>query len=84
MKLTKHVLRKAARRVLERRGNEVTPKPGAGIVPGARLTAKKSGSKPRTVSVRTSLVRELGLMRNEQGRGEQSARSTRCLSPFPQ
>jgi hypothetical protein len=67
MKLTKHVLREAARRALERRGDVVSPKPGAGIVPGARLTAV-TGSEPRTVSVRTSLNRELGLMRNDRGR----------------
>jgi hypothetical protein len=67
MKLTKHVLRVAARRVLERRGDVVSLKPGAGIVPGARLTAAVPGSEPRTISVRTSLVRELGLMRNDKG-----------------
>jgi hypothetical protein len=83
MKLTKHVLREAARRVLERRGDLVSPKPGAGIVPGARLTAEKAGSKPRTVSVRTSVDRELGLMRNERGRWRTISKVDEVLVAVP-
>lgn len=66
MKLTKHIMRVAARLVLERGGNPVSLKPGAGIVPGARLTVG-TGPVSRTVSVRTSRHRELALMRNDKG-----------------
>lgn len=67
LRLTKHLLREAARRVLELGGEEVRLKAGAGIVPGARLEVLEDGRPVRTISVRTSLDREVGLMRNEKG-----------------
>jgi hypothetical protein len=68
LKLTKQLLREAGRAVLERRGEHVDLKPGPGVVPGARLLVSVDGVKTsRTVSVRTSQDRELGLMRNDKG-----------------
>jgi len=68
MKFSKQLLRDAARAVLERRGERVSLKHGPGIVPGARLIASVDGAQPsRTVSVRTSQDRQVGLMRNEKG-----------------
>jgi hypothetical protein len=67
MKLRKRQLRESARIVLERRGLRVELKPGAGIVPGARLRTFL-GSDERQVAVRTSLDREVGFTRHPDGR----------------
>jgi hypothetical protein len=67
MKLRKRQLRECARIALERRGLRVELKPGAGIVPGARLRTFL-GSDERQVAVRTSLDREVGFMRHPDGR----------------
>lgn len=66
MKITKEVLRKSARLALEQEGYETELAPGPGIVPGARLDARKDGV-PSIVAVRTSLDREVGLLRNKDG-----------------
>lgn len=66
MKITKSLLRECARRALEQRGVAVEPLRGSGIVPGARLRAKRDGVM-YTVAVRTSLDREVGLTRNADG-----------------
>jgi hypothetical protein len=65
MKVRKSFLRECARVALERRGFRVEVVGGAGIVPGARLRAVK-GSEERTIAVRTSLDREVGLTRNSK------------------
>ena len=66
MKLTKSLLRECARVALEQRGFTVELISGAGIVRGARLRAVK-GSQERNIAVRTSLDREVGLMRRPNG-----------------
>ena len=66
MKLKRSLLRECASFALEQRGFSVEPVRGSGILPGARLRAKK-GSVTRNVAVRTSLDREVGLTRNSDG-----------------
>ena len=66
MKLRKSVLRECARLALKQRGFAVEFISGAGIVPGARLRARKD-SDERDIAVRTSLDREVGLTRNLDG-----------------
>ena len=66
MKLRKSLLRECARVALEQRGFTVELISGAGIVRGARLRAVK-GSQERNIAVRTSLDREVGLMRRPNG-----------------
>lgn len=67
MRITKTQLRACARTALEeRRGYSVKVDKGQGFVPGARLTAIK-GTKELKVAVRTSLDREIGLMRDQDG-----------------
>ena len=66
-KLRKRDLRECARLALERRGVRVEVKPGAGIVPGARLRTFL-GPQERKVAVRTSLDREVGFTRHSDGR----------------
>jgi hypothetical protein len=67
MRITKAQLRACARAALEqRRGYLVTVDKGQGFVPGARLTAIK-GAREIKVAVRTSLDREIGLMRDHDG-----------------
>jgi hypothetical protein len=65
-KITKVQLRACARAALERRGYSVTADRGQGFVPGARLIAIKGAAEIK-VAVRTSLDREIGLMRNADG-----------------
>jgi hypothetical protein len=66
MKLRESLLRECARVALEQRGFTVELISGAGIVRGARLRAVK-GSQERNIAVRTSLDREVGLMRRPNG-----------------
>jgi hypothetical protein len=66
MKIKKEFLRESARLALRKKGYEVELAPGPGIVPGARLNAAKDG-KSSLVAVRTSLDREVGLLRNQTG-----------------
>jgi hypothetical protein len=67
MSITKTQLRTCARAALEqRRGYFVEVDKGQGFVPGARLTASKAGKRIK-VAVRTSLDREIGLMRDHDG-----------------
>ncbi len=67
MKLRKSLLRECARVALEQRGFTVELISGAGIVPGARLRARKDSDDERDIAVRTSLDREVGLTRNLDG-----------------
>jgi hypothetical protein len=66
MSLKRSQLRECARLALEQRGFSVEPIRGSGILPGARLRATK-GAVTRTIAVRTSLDREVGLTRNSDG-----------------
>ena len=66
MTLKRSQLRECARLALEQRGFSVEPISGSGILPGARLRAKK-GAVTRNIAVRTSLDREVGLTRNSDG-----------------
>jgi hypothetical protein len=66
MKLRKSLLRACARAAIEERGFTVDLVRGAGILPGARLRAKK-GTLKRNIAVRTSVDREVGLTRNSDG-----------------
>ena len=60
-------MRESARLALADEGYEqVEIAYGPGIVPGARLTALKEGSRKR-IAVRTSSDREIGLLRNQDG-----------------
>jgi hypothetical protein len=59
-------LRACARAALEQRGFLVEPIAGAGIVPGVQLRATK-GSDRFDVAVRTSLNRDVGLVRSSDG-----------------
>ena len=65
-KITKGQLRACARAALERRGYSVTADKGQGFLPGARLMAI-SGATKIEVAARTSLDREIGLMRDDDG-----------------
>jgi len=65
-KITKGQLRACAREALKRRGYSVTADKGQGFLPGARLTAISGATKIK-VAVRTSLDREIGLMRDDDG-----------------
>jgi hypothetical protein len=65
-KIRKVQLRTCARAALERRGYSVTADKGQGFVPGARLIAIRGVAEIK-VAVRTSLDREIGLMRNADG-----------------
>src|SRR5271163_4288399 len=67
MKLTKETLRKSARLALQAQGYETELAPGPGIMPGAQLNALREG-QPCLVAVRTSLDREVGLLRNDSGK----------------
>jgi hypothetical protein len=66
MKLRKSRMRDCAREALRMRGYDVDVVSGGGIVPGARLKIFK-GSEARSVAVRTSLDREVGLTRHPDG-----------------
>jgi hypothetical protein len=67
MPVSKSRLRACARAALEERlGYSVQTDRGRGYVPGARLTATKEAKKIK-VAVRTSLDREIGLMRDPHG-----------------
>jgi hypothetical protein len=67
-KITKQRLREAAVLTLNDRGYSVSLVRGPGIVPGARLKATK-GEKVLEFAVRTSLDREVGLLRKTSGDG---------------
>ena len=82
MKLTRSQLRECARLALEQRGFTVEPIGGAGILPGARLQAKK-GSLTRKVAVRTALAREVGLTRNSDGHWSTIPRMDQVLVAVP-
>jgi hypothetical protein len=66
MKFKKSLLRACARVAIEEHGFTTELVGGAGILPGARLRAKK-GTLTRDIAVRTSLDREVGLTRNSDG-----------------
>ena len=66
MKIRKSSLRDCARLALEQRGYTVESARGSGIIPGARLRAETNHAK-RSIAVRTSLDREVGLTRNSDG-----------------
>jgi len=82
MKLRRSLLRECARLALEQRGFTVEPVRGSGILPGARLRAKK-GSVTRKVAVRTSLDREVGLTRNSDGDWSTIPRMNEVLVAVP-
>jgi hypothetical protein len=67
LKPRKSLLRIAARRALEQRGYKVQEISGPGIVSGARLRAEKD-DRALIIAVRTATDRELGLMRDQEGR----------------
>jgi hypothetical protein len=58
-------LRACARVALERRGFIVRKKPGLGVVPGARLRIQLPGHAQRTVAVRVSKKRRIGIARHQ-------------------
>jgi hypothetical protein len=64
--MRKRDLRRCAQFVLERHGYEVETVTSAGVLPGARLRARM-GAAERTIAVRTSLDREVGLTRQPDG-----------------
>jgi hypothetical protein len=67
LKIRKEFLRESARLALAEKGySRVEIVQGPGVVPGARLSAVKDGA-PKLIIVRTSLDREVGLLRNENG-----------------
>jgi hypothetical protein len=82
MKLKKSILRACARVAIEERGFTVDLVGGAGILPGARLRAKK-GTMTRNIAVRTSLDREVGLTRNSDGRWATVPRVDEVLVAVP-
>lgn len=59
------VLRTCARLALEKRGFFVRKKPGWGVVPGARLRIQLPGQAERTVVVRVSKKRRIGISRHQ-------------------
>jgi hypothetical protein len=67
-KITKEMLRRASFLALTDDGFTVSLVNGPGIVPGAQLKTEKKGEEPRTISVRTSLDREVGLLRQRNGK----------------
>jgi hypothetical protein len=67
-KITKELLRQASFLALADFGFTVSFVNGPGIVRGARLKAEKKGKKPKTIAVRTSLDREVGLLRQRTGK----------------
>ena len=67
MEITKNGLRAASRSVLESRGYHVEFSPGRGVALGARLRIQKSGEPAIEVAVRTSLKREVSLLRSSSG-----------------
>jgi hypothetical protein len=67
LKVTPAILRGCGRQVLESRGNAAKQIRGERTIPGTRLETTK-GSRTRTVPVRTSFKRELGFLRQPDGR----------------
>jgi hypothetical protein len=67
-KITKELLRQASVLALADFGFTVSFVNGPGIVRGARLKAEKKGKEPKTIAVRTSLDREVGLLRQRNGK----------------
>ena len=82
MKLSRSLLRECARLALEQRGFTAEPVRGSGILPGARLRAKK-GSLTCKVAVRTSLEREVGLTRKSDGHWSTIPRMNEVLVAVP-
>ena len=82
MKLKRSILRECARLALEQRGLTAEPVRGSGILPGARLRAKK-GSLTLKVAVRTSLAREVGLTRKSDGHWATIPRMDEVLVAVP-
>ena len=82
MKLSRSLLRECARVALEQRGFTAEPVRGSGILPGARLRAKK-GSLTCKVAVRTSLEREVGLTRTSNGHWSTIPRMNEVLVAVP-
>ncbi|MCX7306530.1 MAG: hypothetical protein NTZ72_00660, partial [Afipia sp.] len=66
MRITRKLLRAAAQGALESSGHRVVADTKRGGVPGTRLKIS-SDLGDRTVAVRTSLKRKVGLMRDEHG-----------------
>jgi hypothetical protein len=67
VKIKKEQLRRSAQVALEAQGySSIEVVSGPGIVPGARLRAIKNG-EPRSIAVRTSSDREVGLLRTPKG-----------------
>lgn len=66
-KRTREMLRRYARSALEQQGFDVEPVTGPGIVPGARLKAAR-GKVVKTIAVRTSRDRKVGLLRHPNGK----------------
>jgi hypothetical protein len=71
-KINKELLRQAASVALTDRGFKVAFLNGPGIVRGARLTIEEKGANPKTVAVRTSREREVGLLRQRSGKNWQT------------
>jgi hypothetical protein len=82
MKLKRSALRECARLALEQRGFTVEPVRGSGILPGARLRARK-GSLMLKIAVRTSLEREVGLTRKSDGHWSTIPRMDEVLVAVP-
>jgi hypothetical protein len=82
VKITQSLLRQCACTALEHRGFAVEPLRGPGIVPGARLRAKRDHIR-QTVAVRTSLDREVGLTRNADGEWATIPRMDKVLVAVP-
>ena len=82
MKLKRSILRECARLALEQRGLTTEPVRGSGILPGARIRAKK-GSLTLKVAVRTSLAREVGLTRKSDGHWATIPRMDEVLVAVP-
>jgi hypothetical protein len=61
-------LRKCARLAFEKRGFVVTKKAGLGVAPGSRLRIQRPGQAQRTVVVRVSKKRRIGIRRHRWSR----------------
>ena len=67
MSVTKEILRSAARQALRDLGFNVELSPGQGLAPGARLSVRRDSEDPCLVAVRTSLSRQISLLRGSSG-----------------
>ena len=83
MKIKKEQLRQSAPRALAKQGySDIELAPGPGIVPGARLRARKEG-KPSRIAVRTSSDREVALLRTPLGKWRTITRVDLVLVAVP-